>query len=262
VYLRCAALGLSRDGPSTQEDRIVRSHQMHTGAIPRAPADIAGLRALIARLRHRAMYARTPAERAAWKRALRRARARLSAASRPQIGWRSVRYVCPTLSATEARRIAAGLGAAFARYDITTRARAAAAVAQMAHESDGFMTSTEYADGRAYEGRRDLGNVRPGDGRRYRGRGRIMITGRANYSAVSKALGQDFVSHPERLAQSPNSELASCWWWATHGCNALADRGDFVALTRRINGGTNGLDDRLRRLRRARRVARWLVPRP
>jgi putative chitinase len=178
----------------------------------------------------------------------------------PKIGWRSLRYVCPNLSRKDAKRIAAGLAVAFERYDITTRRRAAAAVAQMAHESDRFRASTEYADGRAYEGRRDLGNVRPGDGPRFRGRGRIMITGRANYAAVSKAFGEDFVAHPERLAQSPLSELVSCWWWKGHGCNELADSLDFVALTRRINGGTNGLSDRIELHRRAKRVSRWLVP--
>lgn len=184
------------------------------------------------------------------------------AAAQPAIGWRSLRYVCPNLSRKDAKRIAAGLGPAFARFGIVTHRRAAAAVAQMAHESDRFRTSTEYADGRAYEGRRDLGNVRPGDGPRYRGRGRIMITGRANYAAVSKAFGQDFVADPERLARSPFSELASCWWWDTHDCNPLADSRDFVGLTRRINGGTNGLADRQALHRRARRVARWLVPKP
>lgn len=178
----------------------------------------------------------------------------------PKIGWRSLRYVCPNLSRKDAKRIAAGLALAFERYDITTRRRAAAAVAQMAHESDRFRASTEYADGRAYEGRRDLGNVRPGDGPRFRGRGRIMITGRTNYEAVSKAFGENFVAHPERLAQSPTSELVSCWWWKTHGCNEVADSGDFEALTRRINGGTNGLSDRIELHRRAKRVSRWLVP--
>jgi putative chitinase len=184
------------------------------------------------------------------------------AAAQPTLGWRSLRYVCPNLSRRDAKRIAAGLGMAFKRYGITTRVRAAAAVAQMAHESDRFRTSTEYADGKAYEGRPDLGNVHPGDGPRYRGRGRIMVTGRTNYTSVSKAFGQDFVAHPSRLARSPMSELASCWWWDTHDCNEIADSHDFVALTRRINGGTNGLDDRVALHRRARRVARWLVPKP
>lgn len=174
----------------------------------------------------------------------------------------ALRRVCPNLSPGDARRVAAGLTAAFRRFGIGTPRRAAAAVAQFAHESDAFRTSTEYGSGAAYEGRRDLGNTLPGDGIRFKGRGRIMITGRANYGAVSRALGVDLLSSPDRLAQPPLSELGSAWWWHEHGCNALADQGwrGFVALTRRINGGTNGLASRTVYYRRARRVAKELTP--
>jgi putative chitinase len=174
----------------------------------------------------------------------------------------ALRRVCPNLRAGEAQRIARGLTTAFERFGITTRLRAAAAVAQFAHESDAFRTSTEYASGVAYEGRHDLGNILPGDGPRFRGRGRIMVTGRANYSAVGRALGIDLQRHPERLAESPWSELGSAWWWKQHGCNELADRGwrGWVALTRRINGGTNGLASRTVFYRRARAVAKELMP--
>lgn len=177
-----------------------------------------------------------------------------------RLGWRSVRYVCPHLTPTQARRVADALGPAFAHHGITSRRRAAAAVAQFAHESHGFRTTTEYASGHAYEWRRDLGNIRAGDGRRYKGRGFIQITGRANYRAVSHALGHDFLQHPEDLANPRWAAQASCWWWLNHGCNQLADQGDFAALTRRINGGLNGLADRRRYHQRARRVARFLIP--
>lgn len=152
------------------------------------------------------------------------------------------------------------LGPAFARFEITTRKRAAAAVAQMAHESAGFRTTVEYASGAAYEGRKDLGNVQPGDGRRFKGRGYIQITGRANYAAVSRALGRPFLRYPERLASTTSAAQASAWWWNAHGCNRLADAGDFEALTRRINGGLNGLADRRNYWRRAKRVSVFLVP--
>lgn len=177
-----------------------------------------------------------------------------------RLGWRSVRYVCPHLTAAQARVIADALGPAFHAFGITTRRRAAAAIAQFAHESDGFRTTAEYASGARYEGRRDLGNTHPGDGRRFKGRAFIQITGRTNYAAAGAALGHDFLEHPADLAKPTWAAKASCWWWKAHGCNQLADTGDFTRLTRRINGGTNGLADRQAYHRRARRVATFLVP--
>jgi len=184
--------------------------------------------------------------------------------SRPRwayrLGWRSIRYVCPHLSRDEARHIADALGPAFARYEITTRRRAAAAVAQLAHESAGFSTTTEFASGSAYEWRRDLGNTRAGDGRKFKGRGYLQITGRGNYGQVSRALKHNFLAFPHDLAKPQWAAQASCWWWHEHGCNRLADRRDFEGLTRRINGGLTGYPDRVRLYRRARRVSRFLVP--
>jgi putative chitinase len=172
----------------------------------------------------------------------------------------ALQHVCPNLDDQDAGRIADGLGQAFARFEINTSRRAAMAVAQWAHESDHFKTATEYASGDAYEGRADLGNTRTGDGRRYKGRGRIQITGRANYEAIAKALDIDCANHPDMLALSPYSELASGQWWALHGCNRFCDRDDFIGLTRCINGGTNGLDERQRLYGRATAVAARLVP--
>jgi putative chitinase len=173
----------------------------------------------------------------------------------------ALRTVCPNLSQADAVRIAAGLGEAFHRYGINTERRAAMAIAQWAHESDRFKTSQEYASGSAYEGRRDLGNTQRGDGVRFKGRGRIMVTGRNNYAAMAKALGRDVLANPELLAQSPHSELASGQWWKDHDCNGFCDRDDFVGLTRRINGGLNGLADRQALYTNARKVAKDLVPR-
>jgi putative chitinase len=177
-----------------------------------------------------------------------------------RLGWRSLRRVAPGLSKEQARELADALGPAFAKYRITTRKRAAAAVAQFGHESAEFKATTEFASGSAYEGRRDLGNVYAGDGRRFKGRGYIQITGRANYTAVSKALGHDFVKRPEDLARPQWAAKASCWWWEAHGCNAFADRGDFEGLTRRINGGLNGYDHRKKLWARAKLVSPFLVP--
>lgn len=180
-----------------------------------------------------------------------------------RLGWRSVQRVVggpKVLSNARARAIADALGPAFHEYGITTPRRAAMAVAQMCHESAGFRATTEFASGAAYEGRRDLGNTHPGDGKRFKGRGLIMLTGRANYAACSAALRHDFVGHPEDLAEPRWAAKASCWWWAAHGLNAIADSGDVVAATRRINGGTNGLAARKTYYRRALVVAPFLVP--
>ena len=185
----------------------------------------------------------------------------LAAPLRPRVRGRAIRQVCPSLTPRDARRIGRSLGPAFMRHGITSPPRAAAAVAQFAHESAGYRTTTEFASGAAYEGRRDLGNVHPGDGVRFKGRGYIQITGRANYTAVSKAFKHDFTARPTDLAEPRWAAMASAWWWTNHGCNEIADSGDFVALTRRINGGTTGLADRQALHARARAVAAQLVPR-
>jgi putative chitinase len=226
------------------------------------PTTAAGVRALITRLRARAMDPSQPTiRREAAKRSLARWRDRLERLTTPRIRGSALRYVFPHMTSRQARRYGRALGAAFARYDITTPRRAAAAIAQLGHESDGMRTTTEYASGVAYEGRSALGNTHPGDGVRFKGRGFIQITGRANYTAVSRAFGHDFLARPADLALPRWAALASCWWWKAHGCNELADSLDFVALTRRINGGTFGLADRQALHARAQHVSRQLVPR-
>lgn len=140
-------------------------------------------------------------------------------------------------------------------HDIKGPVRMAAFLAQIAHESGALRHTSELwgptpAQAR-YEGRKDLGNTHLGDGFLYRGRGLIQITGRANYAGTAQRLGIDLLASPELLEQPRWAALSAADWWAAHGCNALADAGDFTALTRRINGGTNGLEDRLQRWARA-----------
>lgn len=130
-------------------------------------------------------------------------------------------------------------------FQINTPTRQAAFLAQIGHESGSLRYVRELASGEAYEGRADLGNTQPGDGVRYKGRGLIQITGRANYAACGAALGVDLIADPAQLEQPERAARSAGWFWLTHGCNELADAGNFQKLTRRINGGLNGLDDRL-----------------
>jgi len=140
---------------------------------------------------------------------------------------------------------------------ITTALRIPHFLAQVAHESDGFCTLEEYASGAAYEGRRDLGNLKSGDGIRFKGRGPIQLTGRDNYRAfaVWMRLRQpdcpDFETAPEMVATWPWAGWATIFFWETKNCNAAADRDDLVAVTKIINGGRNGLIDRANYLTKA-----------
>lgn len=149
---------------------------------------------------------------------------------------------------------AAPLTQACAEFEISTAARVAAFVAQIGHESGQLHYVRELATGAAYEGRRDLGNTEPGDGPRFRGRGLIQCTGRTNYRQAGAALGLDCEVSPELLEEPINACRVSAWWWHQHGLNELADRGEFQRITFRINGGTNGLADRLALWSRAKTV--------
>lgn len=133
----------------------------------------------------------------------------------------------------------------FAEFDIFTPLRQAAFLAQIAHESGQLTYLEELASGAAYEGRKDLGNVHPGDGIRFKGRGLIQVTGRANYTACSKALGEDFLDDPELLALPVNATRSAGWFWKSHGLNELADIPDFLKITKRVNGGDTGYPQRL-----------------
>jgi putative chitinase len=129
-------------------------------------------------------------------------------------------------------------------YDISTPLRQAHFLAQLAHESGSFNYVEEIASGEDYEYRDDLGNTEPGDGVRFKGRGLIQITGRANYTACGEDLGVDLVKNPTRLADNDLACLSAGWFWATNDLNRYADRDDVEMVTRIINGGLNGYDER------------------
>lgn len=137
---------------------------------------------------------------------------------------------------------------------INTPQRRAAFLAQVAHESGQLRWVEEIADGKAYEGRVDLGNNSPGDGPRYKGRGWLQVTGRSNYERCGQALKLDLISNPMLLTLPDNAARASAWFWQTRHLNEIADLDQFGLLTRRINGGYNGLDDRIKHWLRCRKI--------
>ena len=155
-------------------------------------------------------------------------------------------------------------------FEINTPIRQLCFLAQVGHESGGLFFTEELASGSAYEGRKDLGNTQKGDGIKFKGRGLIQITGRANYTAIGKFLNEDFISNPTLLGgknvnkcspiQLKNAALSAGWFWNSRNINSLADKMDiskditlqanmsaFIAITKKINGGTNGLNDRVQR---------------
>lgn len=162
-------------------------------------------------------------------------------------------------------RAGAALPEALAVGDISSPLRISHFLAQIAHESDGFCTTEEYASGAAYEGRADLGNIEPGDGVRFKGRGLIQLTGRSNYREAGAALGLDLEADPARALDAVVSVKIAVWYWTKRKLNISADRDDLVTVTRMINGGTNGLASRRTYLGRAKAAigaleAKLIVP--
>lgn len=140
------------------------------------------------------------------------------------------------------------------KYEVNTYLRVCHFLAQAAHEAASFRTLEEYASGAAYEGRKDLGNTQRGDGVRYKGRGIFQLTGRANYRTIGAKIGMDLENNPE-LAESPEvSVLTALEYWKSRNLNPLADADNVELITRRINGGLNGFEDRKKYLARAKTI--------
>lgn len=153
--------------------------------------------------------------------------------------------------------LAVYLAPALEEAKINTPNRVAHFLAQAAHESDGFKTLQEYwgptAAQKKYEGRKDLGNTVAGDGSLFRGRGIFQITGRANYKTIGKAIGEDLITDPSIAATGKVSVETAVYYWTSRNLNDLADHDDVKAITKKINGGYNGLDDRAARLAQVRK---------
>lgn len=159
----------------------------------------------------------------------------------------------PGLSRKDAERYLPLMEAAMREYGVTNEMRGRMWLAQVGHESGSLRYFEEIADGSAYEGRKDLGNTQPGDGKKYKGRGPIQVTGRSNYTDAGGALKLPLVDQPKMAADPPHAFRVSAWWWKAHGLNEISDTGDVTAATKRINGGTNGLSDRQSRYELARK---------
>ena len=144
-------------------------------------------------------------------------------------------------------------------FEINTPLRWCHYLAQIAHESAELRYSEEIASGKAYDTGKlavKLGNTpeADGDGQKYKGRGLIQVTGRNNYEMYKQYSGYDVVKQPELLAKPVGAIRSSMWFWKSKGLNELADRDEFTAITKRINGGTNGIEDRRKYLARAKKV--------
>ena len=170
----------------------------------------------------------------------------------------------------------------FAKYGMDTAVRQAAFIGQCGHESNNFKTLEEnlhynanalmrvwpsrfpdaataekYANNpeaianKVYGGRADLGNTQDGDGWRFHGRGLVQLTGRSNVTVCGEALGQPFAEHPELLLEPKWACMSAGWFFNKKGLNALADNEDWTTITKRINGGLIGLNDRIERIHKA-----------
>lgn len=170
----------------------------------------------------------------------------------------------------------------FAKYGMDTAVRQAAFIGQCGHESNSFKTleeglnysaarlmavwpsrfpslevANQYANNpeklanKVYGGRADLGNTEDGDGFKFHGRGLVQLTGRSNVTVCGEALGQPFAEHPELLLEPEWACMSAGWFWNKKGLNALADSESWELMTKRINGGLNGLSDRIERIHKA-----------
>lgn len=165
-----------------------------------------------------------------------------------------LRAIMPRLKPDRATLFLGPLNRVMEKYEISTPIRRAAFLAQLAHESGELRYMEEIASGEAYEGRKSLGNTEPGDGKRFKGRGPIQLTGRANYRKAGAALGLDLENYPERVADPEIGCQVAGWFWDTRQLNKLADEADFRQITRRINGGFNGLEKREAYYKKAKEV--------
>lgn len=173
-----------------------------------------------------------------------------------------LRRICPHAPAAKLAPFVDPLNVAFEEFDINTGRRQAAFLAQAAHESMGFAAMKEFASGQAYdEGSKAerLGNTPEDDddGVLYKGRGIFQLTGTKNYRDAGTWIFGDpdwLIYHPDKAGEPENACRIAGWYWKRNGLNELADRGEFRTITKRINGGYNGMDERIAYHERAQEV--------
>lgn len=137
------------------------------------------------------------------------------------------------------------LNACLSRFAINTPSRLRHFLSQTAHESGGLQFMKELASGSAYENRKDLGNTHPGDGPKYKGAGVIQLTGRSNYQSFSNFIGDPRVMEGVNYVSTVYPFTSAGFWWHNNNMNALCDKDPTVEqVTRKVNGGINGLADR------------------
>lgn len=157
-----------------------------------------------------------------------------------------LRNLCPYAKSDLLRAIVDNFNDLAPNFGVTTDLRVCHFFAQAAVETAWFDTLQEYASGEEYEGRKDLGNTHPGDGRKYKGRGIFQVTGRYNYEVFGKKMGLDLINNPQLLLDPRNAVLSALYFWQSRNMNAIADRDDIDAASRAVNGGYNGIDERRR----------------
>jgi putative chitinase len=161
---------------------------------------------------------------------------------------------CMPASGARAPIFVEALNHAMLEFDIDTPQRQACFLAQIAHESGSLNYVEELASGADYEGRKDLGNTHEGDGKKFRGAGLLQVTGRTNTLACLAALGRKEYDREYLLTPMGACRSAGWFWTIYKGLNRLADDGRFGTLTKLINGGYNGIDDRIIHYVRIRKV--------
>ena len=162
----------------------------------------------------------------------------------PTITFSVLKAIAPDTSDAQLARFVADLDAGFKERKATTLG-VANTLCQFSWESDHFRATKEYASGAAYEGRLDLGNTQKGDGERFPGRSLVMWTGRGGYATVGKRLGVDFIAHPE-LLENEYAVKAAFAYMDEKNLWEPANRGDFLQVTLKINGGRNGYLGRMK----------------